>query len=335
VAILVVCDCGQQFMTKSGNAGREAQCLECGKALTVPQPIPTVEEDDLRVHWIGTPRSGRALASLILGLFSLVFLFFVGIPAIAFGYLGLVDIRNSRGRIRGAWMAMVGIVLGVLGSTALSFLLILYVLGTIHEHARRDACLANLKRIALAMHEYHRQRNAFPAASISDKSGQRLLSWRVAILPYLGPEGQELYAKFNLKEPWDGPNNQALISMMPAVFACPGNATSVGKTPYQVVVGPRTVFNGVKRVKLAQIPDGTSQTILVGESDISVPWTAPEELTFDTTIPLSGLGSFHSGGFNVAFADGSVHTLKNTIPAVMLRALLSRDGGEVLSSSAY
>jgi prepilin-type processing-associated H-X9-DG protein len=335
VAILVACDCGQQFMTKSGNAGREAQCLECGKALTVPQPIPTAEEDDLRVHWIGTPQSGRALASLILGLFSLVFLFFVGIPAVVFGYLGLVDIRNSRGRIRGAWMAMVGIVLGVLGSTALSFLLILYVLGTIHEHARRDACQANLKRIALAMHGYHRVRNAFPASALKDKSGRPLLSWRVAILPYLGPEGQELYARFNLNEAWDGPNNHALVEMMPAVFACPGNASPTGKTPYFVVVGPRTIFTGGKRVKIAQIFDGTSNTILVGESDISVPWTAPDELTFDTTIPHSGLGSFHSDGFNVAFADGSVRTLKNTIPAAMLRALLSRDGGEVVSSSAY
>jgi prepilin-type processing-associated H-X9-DG protein len=335
VAILVVCDCGQQFMTKSDNAGREAQCLECGKALTVPQPIPTAEEDDLRVHWIGTPRSGRALASLILGLFSLVFLFFVGIPAVVLGYLGIVDIRNSRGRIRGAWMAMVGIVLGALGSTALSFLLILFVLGTIHENARRDACLANLKRIALAMHEYLRERHAFPAAAIKDKSGRPVLSWRVAILPYLGPEGRELYARFNLNESWDGPNNQTLLDMMPAVFACPGNATATGKTPYQVVVGPRTIFTGLKRVKLAQITDGTSNTILVGESDLNVPWTAPEELTFDTTVPHSGLGSFHSDGFNVAFADGSVRTLKNTIPAVTLGALLSRDGGEILSSRAY
>ena len=45
--------------------------------------------------------------------------------------------------------------------------------------------------------------------------------------------------------------------------------------------------------------------------------------------------SFHPGGVNVAFADGSVHFIKNTISAQSWWALGTRSGGEVISSDSY
>ena len=60
--------------------------------------------------------------------------------------------------------------------------------------------LNNLKQIALAMHNYHDANNGFPASAICDKKGKPLLSWRVAILPYI--EQQNLYMEFKLDEPW-------------------------------------------------------------------------------------------------------------------------------------
>jgi prepilin-type processing-associated H-X9-DG protein len=48
-----------------------------------------------------------------------------------------------------------------------------------------------------------------------------------------------------------------------------------------------------------------------------------------------GLSSYHPGGGNVAFADGSVHFLKSSTAPPVIWALGSRAQGEVLSSDSY
>jgi prepilin-type N-terminal cleavage/methylation domain-containing protein/prepilin-type processing-associated H-X9-DG protein len=47
------------------------------------------------------------------------------------------------------------------------------------------------------------------------------------------------------------------------------------------------------------------------------------------------LYSFHPGGVNVGFADGSVHFIKNSINLITWKALGTRMGGEVISSDSY
>jgi len=47
------------------------------------------------------------------------------------------------------------------------------------------------------------------------------------------------------------------------------------------------------------------------------------------------LASFHPGGVNCLFGDGSVHFLRDTVNIVTLRALVTLNGGEVVSSDAY
>jgi prepilin-type N-terminal cleavage/methylation domain-containing protein/prepilin-type processing-associated H-X9-DG protein len=47
------------------------------------------------------------------------------------------------------------------------------------------------------------------------------------------------------------------------------------------------------------------------------------------------LFSFHSGGVNALFGDGSVRFIKESISPVTLRALVTKSGGEVVSSDAY
>jgi prepilin-type N-terminal cleavage/methylation domain-containing protein/prepilin-type processing-associated H-X9-DG protein len=47
------------------------------------------------------------------------------------------------------------------------------------------------------------------------------------------------------------------------------------------------------------------------------------------------LYSFHPGGINVLFGDGSVHFIRDTISVVTLRSLVTLKGGEVISSDAY
>jgi prepilin-type N-terminal cleavage/methylation domain-containing protein/prepilin-type processing-associated H-X9-DG protein len=51
--------------------------------------------------------------------------------------------------------------------------------------------------------------------------------------------------------------------------------------------------------------------------------------------PNNEVFSFHPGGANCAFADGSVRFLKETVSGLVLRALLTKNEGEVLSADQY
>ena len=190
------------------------------------------------------------------------------------------------------------------------------------------------------MQKFHEAHGHFPAAAITDKSGTPLLSWRVAILPQLGY--QSLYDAFHLDEPWDSPHNLALAAQMPEVFRCPslpGGRASV--TGYQVVVGPKpelgsigTMFEWARGVEIREVTDGTSNTVLVAETSRAIPWTQPDDPPFDRDGPLPQFGSGHPGGFHVIFADGSARFIKSSIESQILKSLLTRDGGEVISGDS-
>ena len=57
-----------------------------------------------------------------------------------------------------------------------------------------------------------------PAAFTTDAEGKPLHSWTVQLLPYLGKEAEELYAKIRLDEPWDSEWNAQFHNQMPNVF---------------------------------------------------------------------------------------------------------------------
>jgi prepilin-type processing-associated H-X9-DG protein len=203
------------------------------------------------------------------------------------------------------------------------------------EAARRAQCTNNIKQIMLAMHNYHSANNSFPS-DITDKDGKPLLSWRVAILPYI--EQAELYDKFKLDEPWDSPHNKELLKEMPTSFNCPTRAKPEPfTTTYRGFVGAGAMFETGRDIGIASVTDGTSNTIAVTEASEAVPWTKPADLPFDPQAQpsLYGAGSSHPGGFNCGFADGSVRFIKNSISAVVFKALVTRNGREVINADAF
>jgi prepilin-type processing-associated H-X9-DG protein len=339
VAILLTCACGRQFQTGEENIGRRTRCPECGGELVIAEASPLVEFAAPAVgDPIRFPSSGRAMASLVLGLLSLVFAALTGIPAIVLGCLGLIDVKKSRGRAGGRAAAVSGIALGVFGSTVVTLAMLTPVYQAAREWQREKECADNLKRIALAMHNYHSDRRAFPPAAITDRQGQPLLSWRVAILPYLGLEEQELYQQFHLNEPWDSPNNRPLLDRMPAVYACPDEPRGQPPTTnYLVVVGPGKLFTGKRKgVKIETLTAGTSNTLMVTESDRPVPWTAPEDISADLDVEGPGVGSRHPGGYHIAMADGSVRSMSfgSSGNSKARGAAVTRNGGGPINRAA-
>lgn len=57
-------------------------------------------------------------------------------------------------------------------------------------------------------------------------------SWTVQLLPYLGKEAEELYAKIRLDEPWDSEWNAQFHNQMPHVFATSNELGSHEKTSF-------------------------------------------------------------------------------------------------------
>ncbi|HEY8503525.1 MAG TPA: DUF1559 domain-containing protein, partial [Gemmataceae bacterium] len=158
--------------------------------------------------------------------------------------------------------------------------LLLPAVQKVREAAARAQSQNNLKQIGLAMHNYHDTHGTFPAAAITDKQGRPLLSWRVAILPYL--DQNNLYQQFKLDEPWDSEHNKKLLEKMPEIYApVRGKAPQPHSTYYQVFTGPGTPFAGPKGLHFREFKDGLSNTLLVVEAGVAVPWTKPQDIPYD------------------------------------------------------
>ncbi len=197
----------------------------------------------------------------------------------------------------------------------------------------------NLKMIALAMHNHHDTYNGMPASAAYSKANKPLLSWRVALLPFV--EEGALYKEFKLDEPWDSKHNKKLLARIPKVYAPPiqGKPARPGSTYYQVFTGADAGFNprDIRAVgqltlgpRIASFTDGTSNTILVAEAQTPVPWTKPDDLVYDAKKPVPKLGGLFREGFHVAMADGSTRFIGRKIDPVILRALITPRGGEII-----
>jgi hypothetical protein len=185
----------------------------------------------------------------------------------------------------------------------------------------------NLRMIARAMLRHEDEKGKFPSAAICNKDDKPLLSWRVAILPYLGQN--ELYKRFKLDEPWDGANNRKLLPLMPKIYELserPKNANSM--TYYRVFVGDQAPFDKSKGLSIPDISDGTSDTLMVVEAAEAVPWTKPEDLKYDPDNPLPKLGTRRDGGFIAVFMDTHVHFFAQPPDEKIMRALITHSGRE-------
>jgi hypothetical protein len=179
------------------------------------------------------------------------------------------------------------------------------------------------------MLNYHTEQGRLPPAVVYGEDGKPLYSWRVLLLPYI--EQDELYHRFNLKEPWDSPHNIQLLSEMPYEYAPPpGKKSKVPAyhTVCKVFVGKGAAFDGREGLPLKEFTDGTSNTILIAEAGVPVPWTKPEDFAYDPDQPLPNLDGLFKDIIRVGLADGSVRYLPTSLGEKTWRAAITRNGGE-------
>jgi prepilin-type N-terminal cleavage/methylation domain-containing protein/prepilin-type processing-associated H-X9-DG protein len=176
------------------------------------------------------------------------------------------------------------------------------------------------------------------------------------------PSGTEPNRLAGGSRPKDGPGactDYAPISQVAPALA-PMWIDSVGD--YRGALDPNNM------VRFSDITDGTSNTLLIceqaglpsrwtkGQENVSLftpggPWASnTNRLTVwgssagGTTLlgPCAlncmnwdNIYSFHPGGANAAFADGSVHFLRADLDIPILGRLITRSGGEVVSAGDY
>jgi hypothetical protein len=298
--------------------------------------------------------SGKAVFCLILGIVAvvgaLVLGFFapmwmaiipsvVGLGALVIGLLAMSDVKQGRGRLTGQGMALSGLIAGVM---AIPLFFPGYLINSSPRGMRASAARVqetnNLKQIGLAMHFHHDMNKKLPdPGNVDPATGRPLLSWRVHILPFI--EQEHLYRQFRLNEPWDSPHNLALANQMPMVYRPVGKAAPANHTTYQLLVGPNTIYRNwppkgpgqwTGGVRLMQMTDGTSNTLMVVESSNPVLWTKPQDIDFNPSGPLPSLGWSTPDRFLAVFGDGSTRTLSRDLPPHVLRALIDPSDGQVI-----
>jgi hypothetical protein len=201
----------------------------------------------------------------------------------------------------------------------------------------------NIRAILLALHKYVAAEGGFPPPAVLSPDGMPLLSWRIAILPYL--DQKELYDQFHLDEPWDGPHNRELIARMPATFQTPGLPAPAGKTRIRGVDAPGTIFGSranstaprtielgdattgirvnsprvviqegaglrraVGRISFADVTDGTSVTAALVVAQEAAEWTRPGEMVkhqIEKGWVKEGKATIHVEDFWPLMDDGS------------------------------
>jgi prepilin-type N-terminal cleavage/methylation domain-containing protein/prepilin-type processing-associated H-X9-DG protein len=267
----------------------------------------------------------------------------------------------------------------VIAIIAILIALLVPAVQKVREAAARSQCQNNLKQIGLACHNFHDAHRRLPpgyAATGAYVDGASDTApgwgWSAYLLPYLEQDNLFRSIKFNL--PVEHPQNAAAARTFLSGFVCPSDLAPLdafavpdafgkklaeaGPSSYAACVGGDEsdafgedgygVFYRNSAIRFADIIDGTSYTILVGErawANANGIWAGAinngvilrgkqnpcpgsgasfypaavlvqahghlNNATTDTDGGLDDFSSLHTGGSHFVFGDGSVRFLGN------------------------
>jgi prepilin-type N-terminal cleavage/methylation domain-containing protein/prepilin-type processing-associated H-X9-DG protein len=267
----------------------------------------------------------------------------------------------------------------VIAIVAIMAALLLPAVQAARETARRTKCLNHLRQMGIALQHYHDSHGVFPAGYLSTaayNNGQNDTApgwgWVSTTLPFM--EEMPVWSQINFSLPVEHPANMAAVRARLPVLVCPsdilpGGAFAVSNDAGAVVcqaapasyaacagddaseladLTGRGVFFRNSHIRIADITDGTSGTMLVGErawSNAQAIWAgapaggllargvqnpnvgggaeaypaaalvlAHAHLNNAETDLDGGLDDFssnHAGGGNFLFADGAARFIKS------------------------
>lgn len=262
--------------------------------------------------------------------------------------------------------------LAVLAVISILLALLLPAAQQTREAARRTQCRSQLRQLGLALHNYHEAHSILPpGAQVIGPAFSVTFSgwgWGALILPMVDQTSLHSRIDFNVGTAVN--NNEPLLQNEIASWICPSD---IGENRVSVTVNsypPTTLAAGnycgstgligpLSAVRFANVIDGLSQTLMVGErvnqlpSPVVPPYTASwsglvakrDAYVFNSmpyTTPLaaypinSHLGSTknfssrHAGGSHFAFGDGSARFLNQTMDRYAYEALGTPAGGEIV-----
>ncbi|HUQ73027.1 MAG TPA: DUF1559 domain-containing protein [Planctomycetaceae bacterium] len=276
----------------------------------------------------------------------------------------------------------------VIAIIAVLIALLLPAVQQAREAARRTQCRNNLKQIGLALHNYHDIAAMLPPGWIGVTSGQPDVSgingwgWAARLLPQIdqGP----LYNTINFNVQVGAAANASPRTTVLPAFRCPSDVgpakwfipaagtttplAEVAAASYSGVFGKDEVdlcnglapgvpclSNGVfflnSRVRFADVIDGLSTTLLVGErvtresSGWLYTWTGVVSggenpivrVLGDTDVTpnrdlirIDEFASYHTGGAHFVLGDGAVRFISTNIDLGVYRNLASRASGDIV-----
>ena len=274
-------------------------------------------------------------------------------------------------------IAIIGILIGLL----------VPAVQKVREAAARISSANNVKQIAIGFHTHHDARQYFPTGgwdwwyTPTYVNGQPAVGesqhagWGFQILPFI--EGDNIWRGGLATN--DPDRIRVAVGSTNPIFFCPsrrGPQTVLFSDPAYFDGAPVTTAlcdyaasnyeeTGVVRyrypTRFADITDGTSNTLLVGDKRLNrahlgqpqddddigysdgfdndvVRYTErPPEPDYNAPTGDGDwrFGSSHTGGFNAAFADGSVHFIRYAIDPTTFRYLGNKSDGQAISGDAF
>lgn len=189
----------------------------------------------------------------------------------------------------------------VIAIIAILIALLLPAVQQAREAARRSTCKNNVKQLGLALHNYHETHRCFPPGWIQrstaatcqpDDVGNGCLpgwGWSTMLLPYI--DQSNLYNALNVKSanlvstPSDESKTRIALFRCPSdtgsdlnsdrgghatsnykgVYGSRGTGTSINTSPHNAAAGSGSFWSN-SNVRIRDITDGTSNTMLIGET---------------------------------------------------------------------